>query len=178
MQPVALFHVTGDTLAAAEEVVLVQPLALLVHVQRHDVQVVAVDVLMFIDHIRLVAVAELLHVLVCEVFQFHVRELVIGMRIEGDVDNGVACTHVGGHTVPEVVRRPAYVHLSRTRVKNSVGGKELAFVLVNLLAVVGERPVKGVAYTDFCDHRSSNFWVSAMIWRLNSTSSIVCFSSL
>ena len=85
------------------------------------------------------------------------------MRVEGNVDNRVTGTHAGGHTVLEVFHCPAYVHLSRSFIKNLVGGKELAFVFVDFLTVIGKCPMKGIAYTDFCDHRSSNLWVSSTI---------------
>ena len=45
MQAVLAFQVTGNLLAAAVDEVLVQPPAPLVHIDRDDVQVVAVDVL-------------------------------------------------------------------------------------------------------------------------------------
>ena len=141
-------------------------------------QVVASDVLVLVDHVGLVGIAQSFHILACEVPKFDIRQPVVGVRVQGNVDDRVTGTHIGGHTASEIFHRPVHVHLSRAFIKNLVGRKEPALVLVYLLAVIGERPVEGTAYTDFCDHCSSNLRVSSIICRLSEASSTVCFSSL
>ena len=178
MEPVAPFQVAGDAVAATEEIVLIQPPAALVHVDGNDVQVVATDVLVLVNHVGLVTITELFHILACEVFELDICQAVVRVRVQGDMDDRVAGTHIGGHAAFEVFRRPGRVHLSGTRIENLVGGKEPALLPVHLFAVIGECPVKGAAYTDFCDHRSSNLRVSSIILRLSEASSRVCFSSL
>ena len=61
MQAVAYFHFTTDFLRTDSLLVMVYLDTLLVGAYRHDVQVLAVDVLMQSDDIRLVPVTELLH---------------------------------------------------------------------------------------------------------------------
>ena len=154
VQAVLAFQFGGDTLAAAVDEVLVQPPAPLVHIDGNDVQVVASDVLVFEDKKRLVAVAQLFQILPCELFHLHVRQTVVGMRIEGDVDDLVPCTHVLRHIAPEVLHGTGDVHPPAAVVKDLVHGKQLPLTLVHLHAVVGERAVQRRSYRDFCDHLS------------------------
>ena len=58
MQSVLLFQFPADAIAAAVEEIPVEPFPVLVHVDCHDVQVMAVDVLVLEDKIRLVSETE------------------------------------------------------------------------------------------------------------------------
>ena len=63
MQAVLLFQFLADTVAAAVKEIPVEPFPVLVHIDRHDVQVVAVDVLVLENKVRLVAKAEFFQIL-------------------------------------------------------------------------------------------------------------------
>ena len=63
MQCVLLFQFPADTVAAALEQIPLEPFPVLVHVDCHDVQVVAVDVLVLENKIRLVAETEFFQIL-------------------------------------------------------------------------------------------------------------------
>ena len=154
VQTVLAFQFRSDALAAAVDEVLVQPPAPLVHIDRDDVQVVAVDVLVLENQIGLVAVAQLLQILPREAFHFHVRQAVVGMRIEGDVDDFVPCADILRHVPSEILFGTGDIHPSAAIVEDLVHGKQLSLALVHLHAVVGQRPVQRRAYTDFCDHLS------------------------
>ena len=177
VQAVLAFQLGGDALAAAVDEVLVQPPAPLVHIDGNDVQVVAVDVLVLEDKKGLVAVAQLFQILPRKLFHLHVRQAVVGMRIEGDVDDLVPCTHVLRHIAPEVLHGTGDVHPSAAVVEDLVHGEELALALVHLQSVVGECAVQRRAYIDFCDHLPSNSLDSSMTWRINAASSFVHCSS-
>ena len=97
MQSVLLFQLPCDSLATMEIVPVVQTFAVLVHTDRDDVQMVAVNILVLIDHIGLVAITEFLQIFECDILKIGVGQPVIGMRIEGDMDNGLFRSHSRWH---------------------------------------------------------------------------------
>ena len=66
----------------AEKKVPVDAFTLFIDIDRYDVHMVAVDVLVFEYHIRLTAVTHLFHLFTGDIFHLGVRESVVGMRIE------------------------------------------------------------------------------------------------
>ena len=133
---------SGDALAAAVDEVTVKPPAPFVHIDGNDVQVVAADVFVLEHEIRLVAVAKPVEILACELFQFRVGQTVVGVRIEGNVDDLIPSAHLLRHEALEVLLGTGYVHMSAAVVENPVYGKEPAFAFVHLLPVVGKRTVQ------------------------------------
>ena len=142
MQPILPLQILPYALAPAEEEVLVEPPAALIHIDGDDVQVVAVDVLMLIDHIRLVAVAQTVEVFPCYLLQFRVRQHIVGMRIDGDVQHRLLRAHRGGHEGQEALHRLGNIHRATPVVEDAVGGQQPSLFLVDLLPVVGERTVE------------------------------------
>ena len=142
VQPVFLFQLGGDAPAAAVDEIAVEPSSLLVHIDGDDVQVVAADVLVLEHEIRLVAVAQPVEILACELFQLHVGQAVVGVRIEGNMDDLIPSAHLLRHEALEVLLGTGYVHMSAAVVENPVYGKEPAFAFVHLLPVVGKRTVQ------------------------------------
>ena len=66
-----------------------------IHPYGHDVQVVAVDVLVFVDNERLFAKPHPFHIFTRDALQLHVRQAIVGMRIERHVHDGLLRPHVG-----------------------------------------------------------------------------------
>ena len=178
MQPVFPFQLAGYLLATVKVVPGVYAPAVLVHPDRHDMQVVAVDVLMLENEIRLVAEAHLLQILPCDVLKLRVRQNIVGMRIERDMHHRFLHLRPHGHQSEKVLHSPVDVHRSRTVIVDAVGCQKPPFRLVDLLPVVGKCAIQRVSYTDFCDHFSCISLESSTILRLSFTSSTVCCSNL
>ena len=178
MQPVFPFQLAGYLLATVKVVSGVYAPAVPVHPHRHDMQVVAVYVLMLVHHIGLVAEAHLLQILPRDVLKLGVGQHIVGMRVERDMHHRLLHLRPHGHQGEEVLHRPADVHRSRTVIVDAVGRQQPPFLLVDLLPVVGKCAVQRVSYADFCDHFSCISLDSSTIWRLSFTSSTVCCSSL
>ena len=81
MQAVLLFQFLADTVAAAVKEIPVEPFPVLVHIDRHDVQVVAVDVLVLENKVRLVAKAEFFKILAGDILQLHIGQHIFRVRI-------------------------------------------------------------------------------------------------
>ena len=95
VQAVLALQLTGNLPASAEVVAVADAPAIGIHTDGYDVQVVAVDVLVFVDNERLLAEPHPFHVLTRYVLQLHVRQAVVGMRVERHVHDGLLCPHVG-----------------------------------------------------------------------------------
>ena len=178
VQPVLPFQFACYLLAPVKIVPGVYAPAVLVHSDRHNMQMVAVDVLMLENEIRLVAEAHLLQILPCDVLKLHIRQYVIGMRIERDMHHRFLHLRPHGHHAEKILHSPVDVHLSRTVIVDAVGRQKLPFRLVDFLPVVGKCAVQRASYTNFCDHFSCISLESSTILRLSFTSSTVCCSSL
>ena len=178
MQIEFLFEFLAYAFAPAEKEVLVDAFTFLIDIDRNDVHMVAVDVLVLDNHIGLVAVAEPFHIHLCDVCHLHIRETVVGMRIERDVNHRVARPDVFGHAVTKVTQQPSAVHLSVPAIEHSVGGKEFSLARIHLLGVVGKCAVERTADAYLCDHCCSKVWVRRMICCVMSTNSCVHFSNL
>ena len=99
---------------------------------------VPVYVLVLVNHIRLLSVAEFFQILPCDVLQFRIGQHVVGMRIEGNVHHRFLHPCMRRHISLEAVHRTVNIHRPRAVIVDFVGGKELSLLLVNLLPVVGE----------------------------------------
>ena len=76
-------QVTSDSLALMVVVSAIQALAVFIHSDGHDVHVMTVDVLMLVNHVWLVAISHALQVFTGDVLHLHIRQHIIGMRIQG-----------------------------------------------------------------------------------------------
>lgn len=155
MQTVLLFQFLADTVTATEKESLIEPPAVLVHIDRDDVQVVPVYVLVLENKIRLVAVTEFFQILPCNILKLRVRQNIVRVRIERDMKNWFLHPCTLRHKGEESLHRLADVNISRAVIVDAVGGEQPPFSLVDFLSVVGECAVQGASYTDFCDHFAS-----------------------
>ena len=178
VQPVLPFQFACYLLAPVKIVPGVYAPAVLVHPDRHDMQMVAVDVLVLENEVRLVAEAHLLQILPRDVLKLRVRQNIVGMRIERDMHHRFLHLRPHGHHAEKVLHSPMDVHRSRAVIVDAVGCQKSPFRLVDFLPVVGKCAVQRVSYTDFCDHFSCISLESSTIRRLSFTSSTVCCSSL
>ena len=105
-------------------------------------QMVAVDVLVLIHHVGLVAVAQTVEVFPCYLLQFRVRQHIVGMRIDGDVQHRLLRAHRGGHEGQEALHRLGNIHRTTPVVEDAVGGQQPSLFLVDLLPIVGECAVE------------------------------------
>ena len=177
MQTVLLFQFFGDRLAAAVLVAVVDLPAGTVHPEANDMDVPALDVLVLENQIGLVAISQFTHVFLADGRELFVGEHVVGVRIEGDVDNGLLRPVVGRHPPPEVVHAVADAELPVFGLQDEIGGKHTGMTFVHLVLVVGKGTVKGLSRTYFRNHRLSKVLDSSTILRLNSISSSVDFSN-
>ena len=145
------------------EEIPVEPFPVLVHVDCHDVQVVAVDVLVLEDKIRLVSETEPFQIIAGDILQLNIGQYILRMRVERDMHYRFLHFHLRRHESLEALHRLADVHLPRTVIVDAVGGEQPPLCLVNLLPVVGNRAVQRISYTDFCDHFASNSLESSTI---------------
>ncbi len=113
---------------------------------------VAVDVLVLEDRIGLVAVTEPCEILLGDGRQLRVAQTVVGMGIQGDMDDGLRRPHLLRQAACEVLRSLPDVEAARPLVEYSVGRQQPPLPLVYLLAVVRQSPVKGASYVNFGNH--------------------------
>ena len=85
VQPIFLFKLTGDLLAAVVVVLVADTFSVLVHPHGNDVQVVAVYVLVLENKVRLVAEAHLFQILAGYILQFHIGQHILRVRVERDM---------------------------------------------------------------------------------------------
>ena len=178
MQRKFLLEFLAYAFAPTEKKVPVDTFTLFIDIDRYDVHMMAVDVLVLDNHIGLVTVAKPFHIRLRNVCHLHVREAVVRVRIERNMNDRVACPDVFGHAVTEVPQQSGGIHPSVPIVENLVRGKELSFARIHLLRVVGKCAVERTADAYLCDHCCSKVWVRRMICCVMSTNSCVHFSNL
>ena len=173
MQSVSLFKVPEDGKASPFGEVAVNALALLVHTDGNDVQMMAVDVLMLDNDIRLVAITHALHILMRHLCQFPVRQPVIRMGIERDMDYRLFRPHLSGHPLLEVCQHLCNIDLTITVVEHLVSVQQLAFPHIHLVGVILDGTEKGIANRYLCNHLSLASFANAticcpcsIIWRV------------
>ena len=153
MQPVLLLQRAGNVLASAVDEAVADLSSRFVHAERNDVQVVAVNVFMFEYGIRLAAITEPCEVLLGDGRQLRIGQAVVGVRIQGDMHHWFRCAHLLRKVAGEVLLRPPDVEASCSFVEDFVRGEQPSLPLVDLLAVVGQCPVKRASYVNFGNHR-------------------------
>lgn len=178
MQTVFLFQFLGDRLAAAVLVAVVDFPAVAVYPEADDMDVSALNVLVLENQVGLVAISQFTHVFLADGRELFVGEHVVGVRIEGDVDNGLLRPVVGRHPSAEVVHAVANAELPVFGLQDEIGGKHTGMTFVHLVLVVGKGTVKGLSGSYFRNHRLSKVLDSSTILRLNSINSSVDFSNL
>ena len=133
---VLLLQVTGDSLAPMVIISTVQAFAVLIHPDGHDVHVVTANVLMLVNHVWLVAISHALQVFTGDVLHVHIRQHIVGMRIQGYMHDRLLCSDVRRKVSLEITQGVSDARLSRTIIKDLVCCQELSLFLVNLLTIV------------------------------------------
>ena len=97
---------------------------------------VAVYVHVLIDDEGLLTEAEFVQILAGEDFILLLRQSVIGVRIEGDMENRFLCPAHFRHEQVEVLHHTGYVNLTVCRKNDFVRSKHTPFLPVHLFSVV------------------------------------------
>ena len=114
----------------------------------------SVYVLVFIHDKGLVAVAHLFDILLCDGRELLIREFIIGMRVQGNMNNGLLRANLARHICQKVLKTSSNIVCSIGRTKHFVGLQNLRDTLVYLFSIVCQRPEKGNSIAYFCDHFS------------------------
>lgn len=117
-------------------------------------QVMPVYVLVLIDHERLIAIAHPLDILQCNGGELFIGESVIGMRVQGDMNNGLFRMNLAWHICQKVLHTSSNIVCAIGRTKHFVGLQNFRDTLVYLFSIVCQRPEKGASIAYFCDHFS------------------------
>ena len=137
-----LFQLIGDCLAATEQKCLIQTLPLLIDIDSHYMDMVAVDVLMLINYEWLVTESQFVKVLTGQNLEILVCESVFGMRVQRYVKNRLLGSAHLRHKTFEVL-----YHLGNSRMTvrwnhNLIRTKDTPSCLVYFFAVIGKCSVK------------------------------------
>ena len=114
----------------------------------------AVDVLVQIDDVGLVAVAHLLHILACQFCELPVREAVVHRWVQGDMQYRLLRVPVGGEIALESPQRLLHdiVGISGEVGNHAVARDDTGGCLIHFTLVVDDRPVERYTPVDFSHH--------------------------
>lgn len=157
MQAVADFHFTANLLRTDGLLVMVYLHTFLIDAYRHDVQVLAVDVLMQPDNIRLVPVTELLHELTGQCRKLFLRKNVFRGRVQRDMDDRFPDVRIECHVRLKRLHAVLYRDVSVLVRCDSGMSENLCGSVIRLDFIVGNHSVEGAAGTDIGDHRATLF---------------------
>ena len=141
-------------LTLVEVIAIVNLPSRLIHCQGHDVQVMPVYILMLIDHERLIAIAHPLDILQCNGGELFIGESVIGMRVQGDMNNGLFRMNLAWHICQKVLHTIGNIVPTIGRTEHLICFQYPCDAFVYLLSVVCQRPIQGTSIAYFCDHFS------------------------
>ena len=103
MQAVFALQVTQNLHRAPGFEIVREFAALLIDPQRHDMEMLPVNVLMLEDDIRLVAVTHTFHVFLCDLTELFVGQLVFRRGIQRSMENRAGRPSVGFEVRPETL---------------------------------------------------------------------------
>lgn len=78
-------------------------MSVLIDAQRYDMKMLSVDILMFENNIRLVAVTHTFHVFLCDLTELFVGQLVFRRGIQRSMENRAGRPSVGFEVRPETL---------------------------------------------------------------------------
>lgn len=157
MQAVTDFHLTADFLRTDSLLVMVYLDTFLIDAYRHDVQVLAVDILMQPDDVRLVPVTELLHELTGQCCKLFLGKNIFRGWVQRDMDDRFPDVRIECRIRFERLHAVLYRDVS-IFVRSDPGMSEnLCGSVVRLDFIVGNYSVEGAAGTDIRDHRATPF---------------------
>lgn len=100
-----------------------------------------VYVLMLIDHERLIAITHLLNILQCNDGELFIGELVIGMRVQGDMNNGLFRANLAWHICHKVLHASSNIMPTIGRTEHLIRLQDLCYTFVYLLSIVRQCPI-------------------------------------
>ena len=86
MQTILLFQFTGDLLAAYMLELVVYLLACIIYPDGNDMYMVSCYIFVLVNHIRLIAVPQLIHILFGNIRKLAIGKHIVRVRVQGDMD--------------------------------------------------------------------------------------------
>ena len=118
-----------------------QLMSVLIDAQRYDMKMLSVDILMFENNIRLVAVTHTFHVFLRDVPELIVGQSVFRRGVQRGVEDRVRSPAVGFEVRPKAIRAGVDIHspVLVERFQHLLPEKNLGFILIHFLLVVIQR---------------------------------------
>ena len=115
-----------------------QLMSVLIDAQRYDMKMLSVDILMFENNIRLVAVAHAFHIFACDLPELFVCQFVFGRGVERNMENRIGCSAVGFEIRHEALHAGINIKASAFIVwfEHLLPKQHLGFILIHFLLVV------------------------------------------
>ncbi len=118
-----------------------QLMSVLIDAQRYDMKMLSVDILMFENNIRLVAVAHAFHIFACDLPELFVCQFVFGRGVERNMENRIGCSAVGFEIRHEALHAGINIKASAFIVwfEHLLPKQHLGFILIHFLLVIIQR---------------------------------------
>ena len=104
-------------------------------------QVMPVYVFMLINDKGLISVAHLFDILLCDGRELFIGDFIIGMRVQGNMNNGLLRANLARHICQKVLHTSSNIVCAIGRTKHFVGLQNLRDALVYLLSIVCQCPI-------------------------------------
>ena len=117
-------------------------MSVLIDAQRYDMKMLSVDILMFENNIRLVAVTHTFHVFLRDVPELIVGQSVFRRGVQRGVEDRVRSPAVGFEVRPKAIHAGVDIHspVLVERFQHLLPEKNLGFILIHFLLVVMQGP--------------------------------------
>jgi len=115
---------------------------LLIDPQRHDMEMLSGNVLVFENDIGLVAITHTFHVLLRDVPELSVGQSVFRRRVQRDLENRIGRPSVSFEVGPEAIHEGIDIHPSIfvERLQHLLSKEHFGFILIHFLLVVVQGP--------------------------------------
>ena len=142
MQAVFALQVTQNLHRAPGFEIVRQLMSVLIDAQRYDMKMLSVDILMFENNIRLVAVAHTFHVFLRDVPELIVGQSVFRRGIQRGVEDRIGRPAVGFEVRPKAIHASVDIHspVFVERFQHPLPEENLGFILIHFLLVVTQGP--------------------------------------
>ena len=114
----------------------VEPLSLLIDIDRHYMDMVSFNISVLIDYVGLLTESEFVKILTGNVGKIGIRQCIIWMWIEGDMEHRFLCASGLRHIVFEIFHHFGNTDFSVRWHINFIGTKDATLFLVDFLSVV------------------------------------------
>ena len=117
-------------------------MSVLIDAQRYDMKMLSVDILMFENNIRLVAVTHTFHVFLRDVPELIVGQFVFGRGVQRGVEDRVRSPAVGFEVRPKAIHAGVDIQSSVfiERFEHPLPKQHLGFILIHFLLVIAQSP--------------------------------------